>query len=82
MSCHRNPYYGKSGKPWDKSERWKAVERMRERMEEKYGVHDDDRQVDYQDDPEACVGLCQYYRSRGLPNPFEENAGVKESRNA
>ena len=44
---------------------------------EKYGDHDDDRQVRYQGDPEACVGICQYYRSRGLPNPFEENAGIK-----
>ena len=82
MSGHRNPYYGKSGKPWDKSERWKAVERMRERMEEKYGVHDEDRQVDYQGDPEACVGLCQYYRSRGLPNPFEDNTGMQQSQSA
>ena len=78
MFSNRNPYYGK--RPWDKSERIKAVERMRERMEEKYGNHN--RQVHYQGDPEACVGWCQYYRSRGLPNPFEENTGVKQPQNA
>ena len=72
----RNPYSGK--RPWDKSERYKAVERMRERMEEKYG-DDNDEQVYYEGDTEACVGLCHYYRSRGLPNPFEGNAGMRQA---
>ena len=77
MHSRRYPYSGK--RPWDSSERFKAVERMRERTEEKYGDADDDGRKVYEGDPEACVGLCQYYRSRGMPNPFEENAGWSAS---
>ena len=44
---------------------------MHERLEEKYGAGDD-KPLYYEGDPEACVGLCHYYRSRGLPDPFEQ----------
>ena len=50
---------------------------MRERAEEKYGDANE-QQVDNEADPEVCVGLCHYYRSRGLPNPFEENTRMQQ----
>jgi len=69
-------------RPWDRNrsaeriwnrrptgDRYRQLEEMEQdgvpRRRQNYGRN-------YQDeDDKPCIGLCEYYRSKGLPNPYE-----------